>query len=72
MTFMAINNIPTKLSHNASSKDQLERQLFRDVQRLIRYLDSRKSCGSSNPAMVESYERMILERCDVLGQISRM
>ncbi|OZG71867.1 hypothetical protein BTA51_17820 [Hahella sp. CCB-MM4] len=61
----------SRLGRDETSRERLEKQLFRDVQRLIRYLDSRKQLSSVDSSLMADYERMILERCEVLGEISR-
>jgi hypothetical protein len=60
------------LSRSADAMNQLEKQLFRDVQKLIRYIDARKNISSHHDQIIiESYERMVQERCDALGNIAR-
>ncbi len=61
----------SRLGRDETSRERLEKQLFKDVQRLIRYLDSRKQLSSVDSNLTADYERMILERCEVLGEISR-
>ncbi|WP_020406941.1 hypothetical protein [Hahella ganghwensis] len=61
----------SRLGRDETSRERLEKQLFKDVQRLIRYLDSRKQLSSIESNLTADYERMILERCEVLGEISR-
>ncbi len=68
---MATTFSPTRLAKDDASRDRLEKQLFKDVQRLIRYLDSRKQIASMDSGLTAFYEQMILERCEVLGEISR-
>lgn len=66
---MAVTSFPVK---STGSKDQLEKQLFKDVQKLIRYLEARKAANNERDSIVlESYERMIQERCDALSNIAR-
>ena len=68
---MATTYSPSRLSKDEASRERLEKQLFKDVQRLIRYLDSRKQISSPDTGLTAFYEQMILERCEVLGEISR-
>lgn len=66
---MAVTYVPNR---SASAKDQLEKQLFKDVQRLIRYIGARKHVSSSHDqTILQSYEQMIKERCDALSNIAR-
>ena len=66
---MTIHYLPTKQN---SAKEQLEKQLFRDVQKLGRYLDTHKAI-SNDPSqdVVESYEKMIQERWEAIDSIAR-
>jgi len=68
---MAITYRPNSLMKDDVSRERLEKQLFKDVRRLIRYLDTRKQISSMDTDLTASYEQMILERCEVLGEISR-
>lgn len=52
-------------ANSAEALQRLERRLFKDVKRLIRY-------QQSGPAVLnDDYEKMIQARFDVLGEISR-
>lgn len=57
---------------SSGGKGQLEKQLFKDVQKLIRYIEARKHVSSDHDELIlQSYERMVQERCDALSNIAR-
>ena len=67
---MATYYTPGKVAY---ARDQVEKQLFKEVQRLIHYIEGRKKVtrDHGNP-IVQSYEEMIKERCDVLSNLARL
>ncbi len=58
-------NVSALRLESSDFKQRLERKLFRDVQRLIRYQQS------SPEHLTASYDDMIKARFDVLGELSR-
>jgi len=52
--------------------ERIEKQLFKDAQKLIRHINDRKSgVGRTDHQLMEFYERRVLERFEVLGEIAR-
>lgn len=50
---------------SSSSLQNLERQLFRDVKRLIRYR------GTAPEGLTSSYDQMILDRFNALNELEK-
>lgn len=56
---------------NEEALERFEKQLFRDVQQLIRYKDGYQRVRPQEDAVINSFEQRIQDRCDVLSVLGR-